>query len=601
MIQNENDFPDLTYGNEESAIAKLNSFLEKNGDEAFHRLNLSISAFKGNTEFYLTPLCFAVIKNYVHLAARLLEIGVDVNAGTRCSTDVRYDNLSPLLLACSFAREEMIRLLIDRHANLLQRDSAGYNALTSAKTPSLYDVIIQAAIAQQCLKELLNLKDENNKPTYLTLAQKGDLDFITRIVKIKNLASFINISQFNQAVKTVFPDEQLFKANLHRIQDFLKINTLDSKEKWVIWLHCQNILTMLNVCKAFQRGSLYYGNEFKHDKYLAETSMTTLKPIQFSNGQKTLTIDKSYMINDTDTESAKTLSTILYGRTKLECNGSVQLAFYVSLLKFLQRQLGKDRGTKLFDKIFAAKPNDQHNLNRLRIGVMGLHINDDWFSFSPITFFVDYIKGPNLEELTKNPDLYIGNKFYIIGHHDYSFRHPEGAAAGWNVIFVGLNLLNEPLFLAAREYGKNYILTYAQLIELLKKEYASFPAYQQENFRSNDEKNNGDDFILDSCIITFSPSKLKLLLTDSDACLAELSQYCDDWYNNHIKAKGFVCLPSNVESKYFNSDTLQHKTQDDLALKQMAFFGGYSRPKSTDHFTQDDMRLEVPLSGRRLG
>ncbi len=402
--------------------------------------------------------------------------------------------------------------------------------------------------------------------------------------------------------------QDLLKNHMRRIKDLtlflirnynLDLSSKDLDDVALQWmLRAKTILQMRHICEAFYRGSLFYNSDINHfahsekSHYVSTSTIESLVPDYYlRNGVKIL-VSNSYMINDHNNDPYAILSQLLFNRTSFECNGSTQLPYYFNIKDLLIERYGDEIGVKYFNKLFGAKLDEEHNLNRLRIGLMGNYFTPDPQDFSPLYYFITAYRGISLEGLIKNPDLYLGLKLGIGGQKDYSLKHPAGSGQGWNAIFVGLNLKNEPLFLVAREVGQDYLLTYDEIIKLTNYEFDRLPESQKRKFASLESNASNTGGLLDYAI-EFSMDKIKLLLTDFDLCLSEVKKFCDDYYNKFYKTAGLTPLPTTYSYPYYKSKNIIRETQDDIYIDTPRFFHAKNRKDPLNPIIQDDAKLHI--------
>lgn len=393
-----------------------------------------------------------------------------------------------------------------------------------------------------------------------------------------------------------------------RIVANFKHGQLDRKDVNA-WLKFQNIINMFRVCVGFNRGSLFYSDDANHfasmtfdsgrPNYDALTTVSSLIPIYYSQQKSFFNVDialdvkvmrDSYKIKP-DASASAALINLLHSRTSLDCNGSVMLANYLSLLDLLQLVYGSDDGKIKFDLLFDAKYGDNHDLNRLRIGNMGnCQFPGSRTDFSSLSYFTQANGSITTDDLINDPARYIGSRFCIKGHEDYLNKHPTGASASWNVIFIGLNKASEPMFLAARRNGENYFLSYSELLALLATNFNKTPSFTNREYLDNTCKADELTGLLDNSI-SFNIDRIMHLLSNPFTIEKELKEYCDNYYS--IWFLNFSNLQAVADNQVimlptFNQECVK-ETKDDCE-----FYKNSHRLFKLERFklvTKDDIQL----------
>lgn len=90
-------------------------------------LALSVNAVASNykpLKIY-DPLCVAISKSDNQTAKKIIEYGADVNQ--------RFNGMTPLMYAARYNNVEMIKMLIEKGADLSEKDSRGNTAIKYAE------------------------------------------------------------------------------------------------------------------------------------------------------------------------------------------------------------------------------------------------------------------------------------------------------------------------------------------------------------------------------------------------------------------------------------------------------------------------------------
>lgn len=99
--------------------------------------NTSVNTYFNN----VSPFCMSIIKGDFETAKKLIEMGVDINA--------KSNGLTPVMYAAKYNRTEILKLLIEKGANLKSKDSKkGYTALKYAELSNAIEakVILENAL-----------------------------------------------------------------------------------------------------------------------------------------------------------------------------------------------------------------------------------------------------------------------------------------------------------------------------------------------------------------------------------------------------------------------------------------------------------------------
>lgn len=395
------------------------------------------------------------------------------------------------------------------------------------------------------------------------------------------------------------------------IRDFeINKNEITQISELKTWLQYKNLLNSVRVCTAFKNGSVFYScnSDTEAGVFLNEhfnssdrVGLSTINSLQLvtyvrkDNG-KPLSCANSYMIDDNSTSKpSQIIEEMLFARTSSECAGSIALTNYLTILDLLRLFYGKQEGGAVFDQLFSAKSDDDHTLNRLRVGTMG-SLNQELYSqFSPLYFLTDNPEIIKLADLINKPEQYLGYQLGIRGVYGYHIWHPDGAEGGWNVCFAGLNKNQEPLFLAARGVGGNFIVTYNQLKKILIRGYNKLPEYNNRDvfntkFSERITKHMGkyyENWTTEAAL--FDLNKIQLLVNNFPLFLKKLKLFCDKFYQEEILSEDLTA-PKKVYSKtkYDNSLLWFKHVKENHLVKDDCFNNGRH---SDEECIKDDLSL----------
>ena len=132
-----------------------------------------------------TLLYFAVEKNYVRLATRLIELGVheDRSIDTRKFAMCIYLT-SVLKVACRYGNIGLITLLIDAGAYLLCRSSEGNSLLMHARTADTVRLLLDKSIKKNQLTALLKARNYANVSVYRFHYNLGNSDILMELLQV---------------------------------------------------------------------------------------------------------------------------------------------------------------------------------------------------------------------------------------------------------------------------------------------------------------------------------------------------------------------------------------------------------------------------------
>lgn len=143
------------------------------------------------------------------------------------------------------------------------------------------------------------------------------------------------------------------------------------------------------------------------------------------------------------------IRSIFEGVSILDCGSFIVACYYKAILEMI--------GESKFDAFFNTVLNDQTNL------YIGQQLRDVDNLMSCFCRLVKETKHGNEGEYGNRPHL-MGDKCGFNGVRYYLNKHPGGFAQGWNVICVGKNLNNKPIYLGQ---GFEKPLTEEEIIDLL--------------------------------------------------------------------------------------------------------------------------------------
>ena len=98
-------------------------------------LALSVNAMASNNGFVKTydPLCIAISKSDNETAKKIIEYGADVNE--------RFNGLTPLMYAARYNNVAMIKMLLEKGANLSDKDVRGITAIKYAESSNATEAL----------------------------------------------------------------------------------------------------------------------------------------------------------------------------------------------------------------------------------------------------------------------------------------------------------------------------------------------------------------------------------------------------------------------------------------------------------------------------
>ncbi|GAA4270718.1 hypothetical protein GCM10022258_00110 [Aquimarina gracilis] len=81
----------------------------------------------------VNPFCMAIVKGDLEAVKKMIELGSDVNE--------RSEGMTPLMYAARYNRVDIIKVLVEKGANIKARDSKGYKAIYFAKLSNAKEAI----------------------------------------------------------------------------------------------------------------------------------------------------------------------------------------------------------------------------------------------------------------------------------------------------------------------------------------------------------------------------------------------------------------------------------------------------------------------------
>lgn len=306
-------------------------------------------------------------------------------------------------------------------------------------------------------------------------------------------------------------------------------------EKFTSYIKKRLVYNMMQVCESFYRGGLFYSSdgtiEGEEKKLDSKTSLTSMEQMILSKmtdecHQSFFLISNTYRLKN-NCSAAHALSEVLFSNTSAECNGAVQLAYYLTLLDAFIFFYGKE-GKNKFDEVFAS---DADNCG-FNFGRMGNYLSEDETDpISPQHYFMKYEKTISLQQVIATPEEYIGCRFRISNHDDYLKKHPDGSAQGWNIVFVGLKN-NEPMFMGATQKNSVYAMTLNEFKKLCVSEYNLPPTSFAQSLTYKELININDVKFLNGSI-GFNYEKLYEELSD----IKRLKKNIFDYYKIYSTTK----------------------------------------------------------------
>ncbi len=85
------------------------------------------------TKAQTSPFCMAIVKGDTETVKKLIELGSDVNE--------KSNGMTPLMFAARYNRVDIIKLLVEKGANIKTKNSKGYNAMKFAKLSNAKEAI----------------------------------------------------------------------------------------------------------------------------------------------------------------------------------------------------------------------------------------------------------------------------------------------------------------------------------------------------------------------------------------------------------------------------------------------------------------------------
>jgi ankyrin repeat protein len=93
--------------------------------------------------------------------SKLIAYGVPIDAGITCTDHASLDERSPLMIACEQDNISMVEILLNNNSNLLHVTASGESVLMRVISVEVLNLIVEKAIQQHCLNEVLDVRDCN--------------------------------------------------------------------------------------------------------------------------------------------------------------------------------------------------------------------------------------------------------------------------------------------------------------------------------------------------------------------------------------------------------------------------------------------------------
>ena len=97
-------------------------------NKSYHKTNSdAITAYK------TSPFCMAIVKGDQETVKKLIELGIDVNE--------KSDGMTPLMYAARYNRTDIIKILVEKGAEINTKNSKGYTAMKFAKQSNAKEAV----------------------------------------------------------------------------------------------------------------------------------------------------------------------------------------------------------------------------------------------------------------------------------------------------------------------------------------------------------------------------------------------------------------------------------------------------------------------------
>ena len=103
----------------------------------------SVNNYSAEFVFKVNPFCVSIAKGDFETVKKLIDLGADVNQ--------KSNGMTPVMYAAKFNRTDILKLLIDKGANLKAKSDKGLTAVEYAKLHGAKD-------AQEILESILSKK-----------------------------------------------------------------------------------------------------------------------------------------------------------------------------------------------------------------------------------------------------------------------------------------------------------------------------------------------------------------------------------------------------------------------------------------------------------
>jgi len=198
-----------------------------------------------------------------------------------------------------------------------------------------------------------------------------------------------------------------------------------------------------------------------------------------------------------------------------------------------------------------------------------------------------------------NPDPHIGARFWVGGIRDYNQKHITGASQGENVIFLGLNNNNEPLFFFIPHIGEEFFITYNELLKRLHSHYNAYPETIDNSNRKFTLKTAEKSELIELYYgsVNFAPESLTSLIdtirkNNLKAFENFIQAYCRRFYEGSILKEGYVIKNKQYTNKmlFFRDNIVKHP-QDDNDLTYQKILIKKDLKKQQEKSCKDDLDI----------
>ena len=200
----------LTDLDENMLLAGMKNIIKAKGEAEILNVNIEfpkilvIATQEQIEEYEINMFTCAIALNFSNAVNLFIHCGIDVNTSNiKCTKGTLgvFSEASPLIFACNRDLILILELLLKQKPNLLHVTEQGMSALMFIRSATACRLMLQAAQAQACLHELLNIKRKDiNLNVFVNACVNGRPDVLMELLTIENFQQYVDVNDLlNQA------------------------------------------------------------------------------------------------------------------------------------------------------------------------------------------------------------------------------------------------------------------------------------------------------------------------------------------------------------------------------------------------------------------